>query len=302
MGVMRGYLAMGTAVAVFAAVLWFSANSAAAQSCGGAASGIHGGASAVGYCVGGRPGGIPTSASSSNPEGRWDFFCKYPWMVDYQPGYTVDLRGGSELLDPALFDWIVAQGLDPSGIYRSWNVHCLNDAGVQLHAWAGFLTTSVPPVDPAVLRDQALANINFPDPEVDGLQTLTHAAQLESWFWIENDWVPITDSSSQGLVTVVVQATPDVVVWNPGDGTGTFDCNDPGIEWSSAVNDGGTTCGHVYESGTADVPGLAYQASATIEWELTWAVNGLDQGVFGTGDATSVFPVPVGEVQIVEVS
>ena len=68
------------------------------------------------------------------------------------------------------------------------------------------------------------------------------------------------------------------------------------------MNDGGTTCGHTYTSGTADEPGLVYQAEATIEWDLTWSINGVDQGSFGTGDATTLFEVPVGEVQIVEVS
>lgn len=295
-------ISIAIAVGLVSIILTLSAGPAGAQSCGGIASGIHGGAIAVGYCVGGTPDAIPVSASTSNPEGRWDFFCKYPWNVDFQPGYTVDLRGGNELLDPGLFDWIVAAGLDPSGIYRSWNVHCLNAEGNQLHAWAGFLTTSVPPVDPAVLRDDALAKIDFPDPVIDDLQALTHTTQLESWFWVENDWIPITDSSTQGFVTVVVQASPNRVEWNPGDGTAAFGCNDPGVAWSPAVSDAGTTCGHIYESGTADEAGLAYEASATIEWDLTWSVNGAPQGSFGTGAATSVFDVPVGEVQIVEVS
>ena len=304
---MRTYIAVAVAIAAItsAAFVLATAAPAAAQTCGGSADLTQGGGDAIAaaFCAGGRPSGVPVSAQPGNPEGRWNFFCNgnglNPYVAGAEPRFTLIATFGD---DPADFDNIALQGFDPSGRYALYDFACFDANGLQITQFAPHWVTLTAPTPPEDLRDDALARITFPAPDVQGVEALTHAAQLESWFWVENDWVVIQDAETQGLVTVDVFATPSLVEWNPGDGTGAFDCNDPGIEWSPAVNDGGTTCGHLYESGTADVAGLAYQASATIEWDLTWSINGVDQGSFGTGDATTIFDVPVGEVQIVEVS
>ena len=301
---MRTHVAIAAVLAATAAaaLVLGTAGQAAAQNCGGGTDITQGAASADAFCAGGRPTGIPVSAQPGNPVGRWNFFCNAhglnPYMAGAEPRFTLIATYGD---DPADFDNITLQGFDPSGRYALYNFACFDENGVQITQLAPHWVTLNAPTPPEDLRDIALARIDFPEPQVAGLQNLTHAAQLESWFWVDNDWVVIQDAETQGLVTVDVFATPELVIWDPGDG-GSLDCFGPGVEWSPAVNDSGTTCGYVYESGTADVPGLAYKASATIEWDLTWSVNGVDQGSFGTGDATSLFPVPVGEVQIVEVS
>ena len=161
--------------------------------------------------------------------------------------------------------------------------------------------TVVEPVDPTVLRDNALAQLVYYEPEVDGMTALTHVAQLESWFWVDNVWEDLTEEDGQGGVNVEVVAAPLGLQWDPGDGSGTFPCPGPPIEWSRAANDAGTSCGYTFTSGTADETGLVYQAQATIEWELTWSINGVDQGPFGgTPTSETLFEIPVGEVQIVE--
>ena len=304
---MRTYIAVAVAFTAITAAVFVLATAApaAAQSCGGSADLTQGGggASADAFCAGGRPSGVPVAAQPGNPVGRWNFFCNgnglNPYVAGAEPRFTLIATFGD---DPADFDNIALQGFDPSGRYALYDFACFDENGLQISQFAPHWVTLTAPIPPEDLRDIAFARIDFPDPAVDGLQQVTNAVFLESWFWVENDWVVIQDAETRGLVTVDVFATPDLVSWNPGDGSGEFDCADPGIEWSPAVNDGGTTCGHIYESGTADVAGLVYGASARIEWELTWSINGVDQGSFGRGDATSFFDVPVGEVQIVEVS
>ena len=291
--------AIATAVVVFALVLGF-ASPAAAAGCEGSARDRGDSATAEGYCVGATPND-PIAPSSSNLEGRYNFFCE-PDLHPYEAGFTVQLIeqariGGG---DESTLDEVLVRGWDPSGTYAAHVVICYDGAGNVIAQWDPYWITLTEPVDPTVLRDDALAKIDFPEPEIDGMTALTHAVQLESWFWVDNEWEELSDSSTQGLVTVDVFATPDRVIYATGDGE-TFDCEGEPVEWTDAVNDAGTTCGHIYTSGTADEPGLVYMAEATIEWELSWAINGVDQGVFGTGDAVSVFEIPVGEVQIVEV-
>lgn len=272
--------------------------------CGGSADFTQGGDGFQGdsFCAGGRPA---TSSPPVNLAGRWNFFCneEYESIGEYMPGAEVVLHLDFVLGDEADdFDEIALRGWDPSGRFGFYTVLCVDASGNIVQQYDPYLIVLTEPVPPEDLRDIALARINFPEPIVNELQNLPHAAQIESWFWIENEWVAITDSETAGLVTVEVAAVPSKVEWVPGDGSGVVVCNDPGTVWFPAVNDGGTTCGHVYESGTADVPGLAYTASATIEWELLWWINGIEQPPFGTADETTLFPVPVGEIQIVEVS
>lgn len=289
-------------VAMFFAVLVATANPLAAQTCGGDSALAGDSAEAAGYCAGGTPGGTPASARSSNPDGRWNYFCPTEDIGGWQPGYTVTLSFDWAIgTHPDDFDFIVSQGWDPSGEYARYTVLCYDDLGNIVAQWDPYYIATLNPTPPEDLRDAALARIVFPDPELDGMGALFHAAQLESWFWVDNDWEVISEAETQGLVTVEVFATPFQVLWNPGDG-GDLVCFDQGVEWSRAANDGGTTCGYTFVSSTADEPGLVYHAESTIEWDLTWTINGVDQGSFGTGDATSPFEVPVGEVQIVEVS
>ena len=293
------------AVSLIAAVISLSSNPVAAQSCDGQTQLGGNTAQASGYCTGGTPGRTPSYASSSNPANRWNHFCPTDAIGEYQPNYTVQLVldwtiGGEDAFEGD-YEFIVSQGWDPSGTYARYTVLCIDENGNILSQWDPYYVATVDPVPPEDIRDDALAKIVFPNPDLTGMEALFHAAQLESWSWVDNDWEVISESETVGLVTVEVAATPERVLWNPGDGN-SLECLDAGVEWSPAVNDGGTTCGHTYTSGTADEPGLVYQAEATIEWDLTWSINGVDQGSFGTGDATTLFEVPVGEVQIVEVS
>lgn len=291
--------AIATAVIVLATVLGFSSPAAAAE-CDGSAFDDGSSATAAGFCVGATPNS-PAAPSSANREGRWNFFCPSE-TFPYEEGFRVHLiqEGviGGDNVDT--YDEVVLRGWDPSGTYAVYVVICYDGAGDIVSQWDPYWITLSEPVDPTVLRDEALAKIVFPEPEIDGMTALTHAVQLESWFWVDNEWEELYDSSTQGLVTVEVIATPDKVIFTSGDGE-TFECEGEPVEWTEAVNDAGTTCGHIYTSGTADEPGLAYEATATIEWVLSWSINGIDQGEFDTGDAVTIFEIPVGEVQIVEV-
>jgi hypothetical protein len=79
--------------------------------------------------------------------------------------------------------------------------------------------------------------------------------------------------------SVTATATPVSVTWHPGDGS-TVTCQGAGTPYTSADNPAASPdCGHTYTSSSAGQPGGAFQATATITWDITW------QGGGGAGGA-----------------
>jgi len=82
------------------------------------------------------------------------------------------------------------------------------------------------------LRDAAQARIEPPVPTVGASPNgadIIGIVQVPTWFWSESSWEPITETESQGGVTVTVTATPGSLTFNPGDGKEPAVCVGPGV-------------------------------------------------------------------------
>ena len=253
------------------------------------------GGSASAACHGSYPGAAPSSSSSASA--LWAAYCAHrtPWT----PGSTVNARQITS--DPLSVEAaVVAAGIDPSGEYAWFEVSCVTGAGVSFVGWVGLLTLS-PPVPPEVLRDRAAARINPPSPAVATSPPLERFAvvNLETWLWVTDRWEPLRETESAGFTRVDVVARPETLTWEFSNGESVV-CHGPGIEWSEAVDRGGTYCGHTFTRSSAGEPGDAFTATATIEWIFSWAINGNDQGDFGSVDTVSDFSLQVGEIQVLE--
>ena len=66
---------------------------------------------------------------------------------------------------------------------------------------------------------------------------------------------------------------------HPGDGS-TVTCHGAGTPYTSADNPASASpdCGHTYTSSSAGQPGGAFQATATIAWDITWRKPGVQRG------------------------
>lgn len=166
----------------------------------------------------------------------------------------------------------------------------------------------LPPPDPAVLAQQAYAELVPPSPTAHrsptedmpgGAWTLVN---LWTWFWVDRtDWVPLTRTVELRGVSATVTATPIVTTFDPGNGDTFVSCDGPGKAWvdpkdnsdPQPVTVGG--CGYQYRQVSEGV-----QATTAIRYTVSWTSS---TGAGGTlpdlaGSSTSA-PFRVEQVQVV---
>lgn len=136
------------------------------------------------------------------------------------------------------------------------------------------------PVDPALLREEAIDRLRLPIPTVAMNPTGEQVVHVETWLWIDDAiWRTHSRSVSAGGITTTVTAAPRRVLWDLGNGDTTV-CDGPGAAYDpSRPAEGQTTdCSYTYAHTSAGQPDDAYQVSATVEWEVSWSVTGASGG------------------------
>lgn len=139
--------------------------------------------------------------------------------------------------------------------------------------------TPAPAIDPQVLAVAASKNIPIgqftinlnPAPPHDEL------VGLPMWMWVSNGALGSkSDSVTAGTVTVTATAKASKVVFDMGDGH-TVTCVDP--DATTAPSAAGTTsCSYTYPRSSSSVPGHAYKITATVVWDVNYAVSGAPGG------------------------
>jgi hypothetical protein len=124
---------------------------------------------------------------------------------------------------------------------------------------------------------------------------------LPVWMWVENQtantWGPISDSASEGTVSVTATATVAEVAWDMGDGS-RVTCTGPGTPYTDHYGkQESPTCGHRYAKMSTDQPDDAYQVTATSHWVVQWTGGG-QSGTMEFDLTTEPLPVRVGEAQV----
>ena len=145
--------------------------------------------------------------------------------------------------------------------------------------WMANTPAGAPPVDPAALAQQLIAELTLKPPVVrlappSGTEGLIG---LPVWMWSEQSQDvtgPVGDSMTAGAVTVSLWATVTKVVWDMGDGNSVA-CAGPGTPYtSSAGSSASPDCGHVYELPSRDQPNGVYTVTATSTWTIAWQGGG----------------------------
>jgi hypothetical protein len=156
-------------------------------------------------------------------------------------------------------------------------------------------------VTPGQLALQALRSLQLPDPVIrrspsernrdDGPYTWVN---LWTWYWTSpTTWRALSKSASAGAVSAEVTVTPEVLVFDPGNGAAPVSCPGPGRPWrpadgNSAPSAGG--CGYRYRSVSSGGP---VTARLSIRWSVEWTGSGGAGGTLPamTTSATSSFTV-----------
>ena len=158
-----------------------------------------------------------------------------------------------------------------------------------------------PAVTVAGLMQQALDQLDPPDPTLAVTPGEMHYTQLQSWLAVEPAyWIDRSATASAGRVVVTATATPYESIWDMGDGTEPVVCDGPGVVWSPGLDDDDTDCAHTYRRSSAGQPGDAFELTGSVHFEVTAATNA--PGTYGPFDdleRETVEVVQVGEIQAV---
>jgi hypothetical protein len=166
-----------------------------------------------------------------------------------------------------------------------------------------------PPPDPAVLAQQAYAELTLPtpaahrspseansDPDHGGLPFTI--VGLRTWVWVA-DWQPLQRTVALQGVSVTLTAVPTGLVFDPGNGDAPVACEGPGRPWTRADGNeppvyGG--CAYVYRRVSADGP---VTATTSVQWSVSWTSNTGAGGAFPTGVSQVSDSFLVEQIQVV---
>jgi hypothetical protein len=159
---------------------------------------------------------------------------------------------------------------------------------------------------PEVLARLARQTLGLPSPVIRSspAQDALQLTNLPTWLWINPaEWAPESKTATVPGESVTATATPVSVTWHPGDGS-TVTCQGAGTPYTSADNPGSASpsCGHTYTASSAGQPGGAFQATATITWDVTWQGAGGVGGVLPPLFTTTVAAFRVAESQALNTS
>jgi hypothetical protein len=168
--------------------------------------------------------------------------------------------------------------------------------GVYLHIYCNdeyldfaFFPDNEPRVDPRQLASTVVLPV--PSPQImTSPAPGDHLVGMEAWFWLQTGiWQPLEDSTGAGGVRVTVRAVPSALTIDPGDGSGTFTCEDP-----PAYTPGGTSsCTHVYQRAGN------YVATATLTFQTSFTSNIGVRGNLAPIETTSTTNLAVSEAQAI---
>jgi hypothetical protein len=186
--------------------------------------------------------------------------------------------------DPRSYDWY-------------W-VTCPDETGGEYTDLVPVPVSDPVPVDPTVLRDEAVETLVLPTPTIGTSPSGDQVVHVETWLWVDGAiWQPQRQSASAGAVTATVTATPRQVTWDLGNGD-SVTCNGPGTAYDTSIpaEEQTTDCSYTYTSTSAGQPGDAYEVTATIEWSVEWTVS----GAAGGGALPALFTAAPTSVRVAE--
>lgn len=99
---------------------------------------------------------------------------------------------------------------------------------------------------------------------------------VATWFWMPKLlWKPISVTAwiqtPGGPVSVTTTATPNNLIYSPGDGRSSVSCTGPGRAWSASLGDRATTnCMYTYKSASHTQAVHLYNSKMSVQWKVTW--------------------------------
>lgn len=167
---------------------------------------------------------------------------------------------------------------------------------------SGILKWQTETVSPIELAREALQRTPLSSPEIATAPRIDRPqlVGMPTWLWTSTEtWSHRTASAAAGDLNVTVNAVPERVVWDMGDGN-TVTCTGPGAVYDNSRPDGEqhSDCTYTYRRSSAHQADGTYHVTATIEWHATWVGTG-GSGDLGVVRRSSQATVRVAESQAV---
>jgi hypothetical protein len=157
-------------------------------------------------------------------------------------------------------------------------------------------------VDPnaQVFADLVELSVEDPDIEMSPDEAGRQLVGLETWLWI-GQWRGISKGDGNDVpgIDIRIDARPEKVVWDLGDGSAPITCGAGGTPYDPdrPADEQSTSCSHVFRRSSASRPNGRFTVSATVHWSATVFLNGQPLPEVQTAEKTSTLQIRVGERQ-----
>lgn len=160
--------------------------------------------------------------------------------------------------------------------------------------------------------------LDLPLPDVTGTWEVggaSHPSDMavvnaETWFWADEP-DELTETGTDGPLTVVITATPLSLSVDPGDGSDVIECPSVGVAYDeeltyheqSAQGDQPSVsdCHHVFRRTSLREDDGVFTVTATMTWDVQYTYTGpiSGSGDLGPDEVSSTIEIEVGEIQSV---
>ena len=115
--------------------------------------------------------------------------------------------------------------------------------------------------------------------------------QNSTFFWVDQhpgQWAPVSGSASAGGLTVNVEATPDRLIVDAGDGATVTCAGTPPAFVQGTNPETFRGCEHIYRDSSAMARnGETFPVTVSVEWSASWSSSDGQGGSLGTRRTTS---------------
>lgn len=261
-----------------------------------------GGSVTVGASDGGTSGGAPGAPGApgtGNGGAGGGGGGQSPWLCTYTM-LTLNDEAGFAPGGPTPGSWYSVTCTNQSTGANTTETEWIPDAAA----------AETPAIDPYSVARQAERSLRLPPPSLELNPSALSVVNLPTWLWIDGIiWHSFWVTATVGSVSATAVATPTSVTWAMGDGDVTI-CDGPGTPYNPALpaDEQSTSCDYTYLSSSEGQPspngnpnGDSYDVVATVDWMVSWSV----QGASGGGDLpplTTSSPRPVRVEQVESVN
>lgn len=166
-----------------------------------------------------------------------------------------------------------------------------------------FVEEADPTATPLEVAEYAKRELTLPIPAVnmDPEPNKLRIVNVPTFMWLDQAWLPVSETASIGGVSATVTATPTTVVWDMGDGEREF-CRGAGTPSDRNVDlrEQSTDCQHIYRRSSAGESGDAFTVRATVNYRVHWTSSGAVGGAdLGSVTRSTTFTIQVGEIQAI---